>query len=312
MFVDDQKTILSLVSRVFRDSGMDILTAQSSREALDIFAGQEIAVLVSDNIMPEMGGLELLSHVKKMSPETVKIMMTAYADLPTTLAAINNSEVFRFITKPWKNEEIIKAVNDGLRRFRLLQSMKKEDEFVLHSLAQTIELKDPRTRGHCDRVATHALRIAGQLGMPDEMKREIKYGSWLHDCGKIGVPEAILNANRSLTVEEFTIVKKHPIWGADVARKANLSMVVQNIVLYHHERFDGSGYTASLQGTEIPYEARIVAVADVFDALSTERPYREACSTEKTLEIMDEVTGNYLDPAIVEIFLAGLPKTAAP
>lgn len=311
LFVDDERTVLEYASSVFRDSGVNVLTAHSPREALEIFAGQEIAVLVSDNIMPEMSGLELLSQVKNMSPDTVKIMMTAYADLPTILTAINNSEVFRFVTKPWQEEEMIKAVKDGIRRFRLLKSMKKEDEFVLHSLAQTIELKDPRTRGHCDRVATYALQIADRLDMPEEMKKEIKYGSWLHDCGKIGVPEAILNANRALTEEEFNVVKKHPIWGVDVARKANLSIVVQNIVLCHHERFDGMGYPAGLKGNEIPYEARIVAVADVYDALSTERPYRKGYSMKKTLAIMDEITGHALDPPIVEILLAGLRKTSA-
>lgn len=311
LFVDDDRNILEHVSGIFRNSGVGIVTVESPGEALEFFARQEIAVLVSDNIMPGMSGLELLSQVKKTSPDTVKIMMTAYADLPTTLAAINSSEVFRFVTKPWQKEEMIKAVKDGIRRFRLLKSMKKEDEFVLHSLAQTIELKDPRTRGHCDRVATYALQIADQIGMSEEMKKEIKYGSWLHDCGKIGVPETILNANRTLTEEEFDVVKKHPVWGADVARKANLSIIVQNIVLYHHERFDGTGYPAGLKGNEIPYEARIVAVADVYDALSTERPYRKGYSMKKTLKIMDEITGHALEPAIVEVFLAGLPKVTA-
>jgi putative nucleotidyltransferase with HDIG domain len=310
LFVDDDRSILEHVSGIFRNSGVGILTAREPREALEFFAGREIAVLVSDNIMPGMNGLELLSRVKKISPDTVKIMMTAYADLPTTLAAINKSEVFRFVTKPWQTEEMTKAVKDGIRRYRLLRSMKKEDEFVLHSLAQTIELKDSRTRGHCDRVATYALQIAGRLGMSEEMKTEIKYGSWLHDCGKIGVPEAILNAARSLTKEEFEVVKKHPVWGADVARKANLSIIVQNIILYHHERFDGTGYPTGLKGDEIPYEARIVAIADVYDAMSTERPYRKGYSMKKTLKIMDEITGHALEPAIVEIFLAGLPKAA--
>lgn len=310
LFVDDEKIILELVASVFRNSGVKIRTARSPQEALDVFAEQEIAVLVTDNIMPGMTGLELLSRVKTISPDTVKVMMTAYVDLPTTLAAINSSEVFRFVTKPWQKEEMTKAVKDGIRRFRLLKSMKKEDEFVLHSLAQTIELKDPRTRGHCDRVATYALQIADRLGMLEEMQKEIKYGSWLHDCGKIGVPEAILNANRALSEEEFAVVKKHPLWGVDVARKANLSIIVQNIVLYHHERFDGMGYPAGLKGNEIPYEARIVSVADVYDALSTERPYRKGYSLKKTLAIIDEITGHALDPSLVEIFLAGLRKAA--
>ncbi|KAF0217438.1 MAG: response regulator [Geobacteraceae bacterium] len=309
LFVDDDKAVLGHIENLFQNKGLKILTAGSPREALKFFAGQEIAVLVSDNVMPEMSGLELLARIGKISPDTVKIMMTAYADLPTTLAAINKGEVFRFVTKPWPKGEMIKAVKDGIRRFRLLQSMKKEDEFVLHSLAQTIELKDPRTRGHCDRVAAYALQIAGGLGLPEEIKKDIKYGSWLHDCGKIGVPETILNANRSLTGEEFELVKMHPVWGADVVRKANLSAIVQNIVLYHHERCDGSGYPSGLKGNNIPLEARIVAVADVYDALLSERPYRKGCSQEETIGIIREMTGNGLDSAIVGILLSLLEKT---
>lgn len=304
LFVDDDTTVLQHIEELFQDRGVKVLTADSPYRALEIFSGREIAVLVTDNVMPGMNGLELLSHIREISPDTVKIMMTAYADLPTLLAAINKSEVFRFVTKPWQKTELIKAVKDGMRRFRLLQSMKKEDEFVLHSLAQTIELKDSRTKGHCDRVATYALQIAEALGLTDEAKKEIKYGSWLHDCGKIGVPEAILNANRALSGEEFDIVKRHPVWGADVARKANLSVVVQNIVLYHHERYDGKGYPTGLKGRHIPLEARVVAVADVYDALLTERPYRKGYPPKETVAIIREMTGNALDPAIVKTFFS--------
>lgn len=133
----------------------------------------------------------------------------------------------------------------------------------MHSLAQTIELKDSRTRGHCDRVATYAVRIANALGLSMDMQREIKYGSWLHDCGKIGVPERVLNADRKLEAQEYQLMKNHSSWGADVARKANLSEVVINIVLYHHEHFGGADYPRGLQGNDIPIEARIVTVADV-------------------------------------------------
>jgi putative nucleotidyltransferase with HDIG domain len=308
LFVDDEKTILELVGSLFQNKGVKVLTANSPHEALEIIARQNISVLVTDNVMPEMSGLELLAKIRKISPDTVKIMMTAYVNLPTVLTAINKSEVFRSVTKPWQKGEMIKAVKDGIRRFRLLQSMKKEDEFVLHSLAQTIELKDPLTRGHCDRVATYALQIAEELELSEEIKKDIRYGSWLHDCGKIGMPETILNASRSLTCEEFEIVKKHPVWGADVVTKANLSAVVQNIVLYHHERYDGKGYPTGLKGNDIPLEARIVAVADVYDALLTQRPYRKGYSQEKTIAIITEMTGETLDPVIVEIFFSLLGK----
>jgi len=302
LFVDDEPVILGFAESLFAGKGLQICTCASAREALKILEKESVAVLVSDNCMPEMGGLELLSRTTRISPDTVKIMMTAYADLPTTMAAINKSEVYRFIIKPWGKKEMLRAVKEGVRRYRLLQSLKREDDHLLHSLAQTIELKDPLTKGHCDRVATYAIQLAQALNLPKEMQVEIKYGSWLHDCGKIGVPEALLNAPRGLTPEELDIVKKHPAWGLEVVRKANLSMVVQNIVMCHHERYDGKGYPAGLAGKDIPLEARIVAVADIYDALLSDRPYRPGYSQERTLEMVIEMKGSFLDPSLVDIF----------
>ncbi|GAB7025942.1 HD domain-containing phosphohydrolase [Geotalea toluenoxydans] len=304
LFVDDEKVYLDYTCGLFENRGLTVLTASSGIEALQIVNQNIIAVVVADNQMPGMNGLELLAKIKEISPHTVKIMMTGSADLATTLSAINNGEVFRFVVKPWKDTEMVKAVKDGIRRFRILQSLKREDEFVLHSLAQTIELKDACTKGHCDRVATIALQIAVKLGVSENKQEEIKFGSWLHDCGKIGVPEAVLNAPRQLTEEEFELVKNHSVWGCTVVRKANLSEAVQNIVLYHHERYDGRGYPSGLQGNDIPLEARIVAVADVYDALSVDRPYRSKLSREQIIETIDGMRGTYLDPEIVDALFA--------
>ena len=151
-----------------------------------------------------------------------------------------------------------------------------------------------------------ALQIAQNLGIGETIQEEIKFGSWLHDCGKIGVPEAILNANRKLTDGEFELVKNHSAWGCSVVRKANLSIIVQNIVLYHHERYDGKGYPSGLHGDNIPLEARIVAVADVYDALSVDRPYRKKLSRENIMETMAEMRGTNLDPTIVDVLFATL------
>ena len=312
LFVDDDKNYLDYTSGLFLDRGLDILTAASALEALAIVETRSVSVVVSDNEMPGMRGIELLSRIKEVSPHTVKIMMTGSADLSTTLAAINSGEVFRFVLKPWKKAEMLRAVKDGIRRYRVLQSLKREDEFILHSLAQTIELKDASTKGHCDRVATLALMISERLGIAEEIMQEIRYGSWLHDCGKIGVPEAILNAERQLTEEEFRIIMKHPEWGCDVVRKANLSKTVQDIVLYHHERFDGKGYPFKLDGGRIPLEAQIVATADICDALTMDRPYRKGYSREEVIWTMTQMIGTNLDPKLVKILFDVLAETAQP
>jgi putative two-component system response regulator len=300
LFVDDEKSVLGYASAIFASKGLNVLTADCGQDALKIISQRSVAVVVSDNEMPGMLGVELLARIKDVSPHTVKIMMTGRADLATALIAINSGEVFRFVLKPWKKPEMLLAVKDALRRYRVLQSLKGEDEFILHSLAQTIELKDASTKGHCDRVATLALRLAESLGVSEEVRKEIRYGSWLHDCGKIGVPGAILNAERALTAEEFKIVMQHPEWGCEVARKANLSSTVQEIILYHHERYDGKGYPHGLKGESIPLEAQIVSAADICDALTMDRPYRKGLGNDELVRILTSMKGENLAPRLVD------------
>lgn len=303
LFVDDEKMILESVDGLFIDHDIRILTAASADEALNIFEKEEVAVIVSDYSMPGMKGIELLTKVKERSPDTLKILMTAHADLGIAVDAINEGEVFRFIMKPWNVQHMISTVHEAVKRYEIVQSLKNIDEATFLSLAQTIELKDPYTRGHCERVAHYALMIAEELGLPEETKETIKFGSWLHDCGKIGVPEKILNKEGSLTETEFDIIKKHPRWGADVAKQANLPQMIHNIILYHHERHDGTGYPTGIKGKEIPLESRIVAVADVYDALTSARSYRDKYSFDKAIKIMIAMRETVFDPEIIDIFI---------
>jgi putative nucleotidyltransferase with HDIG domain len=306
LLVDDEANILNALTRLFLDRDVRVLRAGTGEEALGIVRREPVAVVVSDNLMPGMRGVELLSRVRDLSPDTVRVLLTGYADLPTAIEAINRGEVFRFHVKPWVDEEIVLTVEEGVRRYQVVRSLRHGGEAALRSIAQTIELKDPYTRGHCDRVAAFALKIADGLGLPEETRRAIKHGSWLHDCGKIGVPEAILNCPGKLSAADFDVVKKHPGWGADVGRQANLPGEVINIILYHHERFDGGGYPTGAKGMEIPLEARIVAVADVFDAMSTDRPYAKGYEQAEAIRMMEVLRGAALDPQLVDIFLAGL------
>jgi putative two-component system response regulator len=306
LLVDDEANILNALVRLFLDRDVRVLRAGNGEEALGIVRREPVAVVVSDNLMPGMRGIELLSRVRDLSPDTSRVLLTGYADLSTAIEAINRGEVFRFHVKPWMDEEIVRTVEEGVRRFHLVRSLRHGDEATLRSIAQTIELKDPYTRGHCDRVAAFALGIAEALGLPEETQRAIRHGSWLHDCGKIGVPESILNFPGKLPEADFEVIKKHPGWGADVGRQANLPQAVINIILHHHERFDGLGYPTGAKGTEIPLEARIVAVADVFDAMSTDRPYAKGRDREDVVREMGIIRGTALDPQLVDIFLAGL------
>jgi putative nucleotidyltransferase with HDIG domain len=303
LFVDDEESVLNSITRAFFDTDLQIVTLPDAAEALAVLRREPVSVLVADNMMPGMKGMDLLKAARSVSPDTVKIMMTAFADLPTVMEAVNRAEVFRFIVKPWDNEDLIATVREGMERYRVARSRRREDDSVLHALAETIELKDSYTRGHCERVARYALLMADTLRLPEGMKKDIRYGSWLHDCGKIGVPENILNASRKLDGEELAMIRLHPDWGAEVARKACMSPTVVNIIRFHHEHFDGDGYPSRFSGRDIPVEARIVAIADTYDALTTERPYSCAHSKESARAILRSLRGKRLDPEITEIFL---------
>ena len=304
LFVDDEEFILSLAERIFADQGIEILTANNPFDALAKVQMHEIAALVSDNMMPEMTGIELISRVKVISPDTVNILMTGYASLQTAIDAINKAEAFRFVIKPWDNFALLEMVEDALKRYRLKKSIRMGDEANMLSLIHALELKDPYTRGHSERVADYALRIARSMKIPEDKMSAIKYGSWLHDCGKIGISESILLGEGPLDEAEMHIIRNHPLWGADVVKDARLSDITVNIILLHHERYDGKGYPFGAKGMNIPLEARIVAVADVYDALTTKRSYRGAYKVEDALAILSSMKENVLDPEIVDAVVA--------
>jgi response regulator RpfG family c-di-GMP phosphodiesterase len=303
MFVDDEAGIRNSLKRLFADSQHNVLIAASAAEALELMGNNTCAVIVSDNQMPGESGIEFLFKARLLAPDTVRVMMTAYADLGTALNAINRCEAYRFVVKPWDNEELVELVNGCVLRFELLQSLRLKDEAIYSSLAQAIELKDHYTRGHCDRVVEFSMALGKRMGLAPETMIHLQHGAMLHDCGKIGVPEATLNFPGKLDKDQMDVIRKHPDWGGEVARAAGMHQITVNIVLYHHEHYNGNGYPTGLVGDDIPLEARIVAVADVYDALAADRPYRKALPPEDALHEFLAMSGTVLDPVIVENFL---------
>ncbi|MDO3377418.1 HD-GYP domain-containing protein [Geoalkalibacter halelectricus] len=308
LFVDDEPNVRAAMQRLFAESDLNVALAADGREALSLICAQPVAVVVADYRMPGMSGTELLERVRDLSPETVRVMLTGYAELQTALDAINLGEVFRFVLKPWENEHLRAVVEEALARYRLVLALRDADESTLLSLAQMIELKDAYTRGHCERVAAYALRIAAALNFDAQRTAHIRRGSWLHDCGKVGVPESILNFQGPLNSYDFNVVRNHPRWGAEVARKARLEREIVNMILFHHERWDGEGYPHGLQGEQIPLEARIVATADVYDALTSDRPYQKAMTPARAASVMHSLAGTQLDPRLTELLLAELAR----
>ena len=304
LFVDDEKQILRSIERLLNGSTYRVLTAGDSEEALGIVAGEDIAVVFSDQCMPKMKGLELLQRIKKTSPDTVKIIMTAYADLAMAVEAINTGDVFRFIIKPWDDATLTGIAEEALERFTFCRSLSRADEATLLALAETIELKDPLTQGHCKRVAMYSVWLAESLGIALEIKRRIRFGAWLHDCGKIGVPESVLNYPGNLGPPELETMKNHPKWGAEVVRLANMAPEIVNIVLCHHEKYDGTGYPHRLRGEAIPLEARIVAISDIYDAMTSDRPYQRKVGREAALFELLCKRGGDLDPLLTDRFVS--------
>jgi putative nucleotidyltransferase with HDIG domain len=304
LFVDNTMSTLRAIRHLFSgDTSLRLLVASSGEEALGIVRTEDVWLVVSENQLPGISGIELLERVRHISPTTARILMTTHAKLKTAMDAINVSEAFRFIVKPWDNDELKFIVHEGLERTDVIRGLAHCEESAIGSIAQNIELKDPYTRGHCDRVAEYASTLAMKVGLPEEKIVYVRHGGWLHDCGKIGVPGEVLNFPGSLDKPSLKIIHQHPLWGAEIARQASLPTNVVNSILYHHEKYDGTGYPYGLKAEEITLEARIVSIADVFDSLRTRRPYRAACTCTQVREIMREMSASF-DPNLMEQFQA--------
>jgi putative nucleotidyltransferase with HDIG domain len=302
LFVDDEPHILSSLKREFRDFSRPVHLADSALKGLQLLEQHPIGVVVSDNDMPVMGGVEFLSQVRSRWPDVSRIMLTGKANMQVAIEAINRCGASQFITKPWNVEEIRRVVEESLEQHRMVQTMRSGREDLYRALVHTVELKDPYTRGHSDRVADYAVMLGRSLGLPPLTLQHLRNGSILHDCGKIGVPELVLNKPGRLSEVEFEQIKHHPVQGGKVARQANLPSEVINIITYHHERFCGGGYPEGLVGNAIPLEAQIVAIADVFDALTSSRPYRDAISHNEAFNIMQYSMAEHFAPELLQRF----------
>ena len=279
LFVDDEVNILRALQRLLRSEPMNLLTASTPEQALSLIDQEDINVIVTDQRMPEMSGVDLLSTVRDRQPEIVRMMMTGYTEMRIAVEAINRGEIFRLITKPWNDEDLkttlrqafdqydlkgeIKRLNQVTReqnfkfqdmnrnleekvRERTRQIAEKNDELrtgyvqTVRALAEAIDAKDAYTRGHSERVGVYASRIARQLGLrPDEIER-VYISGILHDIGKIGIPDAIITKPARLTPEEYEEIKKHPEIGARILEPVQFLANVVPCVRHHHEWFDGS------------------------------------------------------------------------
>jgi putative two-component system response regulator len=272
------------------------------KQALETLRTTSIDLVLLDVKMPKLDGFAVCRELKS-NPQTRFVPVVLVTALTGSADRVRGIECGAddFLTKPVNREELLARVCSLLRLKQFTDELESA-ETVLFSLALSIEAKDPCTEGHCDRLSRYSVALAEQLGVPDELKVALRRAGIVHDVGKVAVPEHILLKPGPLTPEERKIMEKHPITGERICAPMKSFRRVLPIIRHHHEKLDGSGYPDGLKGDEIPLTARILQTVDVYDALTTTRPYRKALSPQAAFEIMRaEVKKGWWDGGLVEI-----------
>ncbi len=307
LFVDDEPKILKALTRACRAERYEVLTATSPDDALAIMAEAPIAVVVSDQEMPGSCGTAFLARVRQLFPETIRILLTGSSELRIAADAVNEAGIHRLLTKPWDDAVFLETIRSALQAHAHSEpGLRRACLDTIRALVEAVDAKDAYTRGHSERVAVFASRIALQLGVSRSCAEQIYLAGLLHDVGKIGVPDAILGKPTRLTREEHAQIRRHPVVGARILEPVALLRGIVPAVRHHHEWFDGStrGYPDQLSGSEIPYASRVILVADTIEAMTADRPYRRAVSLADAATELVRFRGSQFDPEVTDAFLA--------
>lgn len=329
LVVDDEPSLRHSLVRMLEGQGFRCFEAANGREALGVLARiGDAPLVISDLRMPDLDGIELLETLQEHYPDTSVIMLTGMGETTTAVDCLHKGAA-DFLLKPISMSELQARVSRVLEKRALVlqnryyqrhleqrvheQAQRIQEVFLqgVQMLARALEAKDPYTRGHSIRVSRYAVATAARLGFNGARLDGIRLGGELHDIGKIGTKESVLQKPGLLTDEEFRQIREHPALGERMLWPlAQESPDVLRIVRSHHERLDGRGFPDGLRGERVPEEARIVAVADSFDAMTTERPYRLSRPPEAAIEELRHVAGTQLDPIVVEAFVSAFPSLA--
>jgi len=327
LVVDDEEPIREIVSSMLTTAGYACKQAASGMEALAVLtSGDEFELMLSDLMMADLDGIGLLERTKEKYPDMPVVMVTAVHDISVALAAIRNG-AYDYLLKPFEREQLLNTVSRALENRRLkvenrtyqtsleslvaarteqLQSTVRELErsydITLQALGDALDLKDRETEGHSRRVTAFTMAIARAMGLPPEQVATIARGAFLHDIGKMAIPDRILNKPGKLDVDETAIMKEHCFKGYQIVKKIPFLAQACEIIYSHQERFDGTGYPRGLKGEEIPLGARIFSVADTLDAITSDRPYRAARPLKAAREEIQAWSGRQFDPDVVTVF----------
>lgn len=327
LIVDDEEVICNVLDRRLTREGYFCTTAHNGKEALNHFYKDSFSLIISDIKMPEMTGIELLQKVKAIDPKMKMIMVTAYPEIDLAVNAMRLG-AYDFIIKPADLDLIVMSVGKALeskrleeeieayhnrleelveeRTARLQQAyrfLKKSHLDSVKVLAEAIDAKDPYTRGHSDRVKRMSLAIAKKMGFSEERLENLEYGALLHDIGKIGIKDEVLQKQAPLSSEEYQYIQEHPLIGVKIVEGVEFFKDKIPMIRHHHEHYDGNGYPDGLAGEAIPLEARIISLPDAFDAMTSARPHRNIMPLQDVLSELEKCKGKQFDPKVLEIFL---------
>jgi putative nucleotidyltransferase with HDIG domain len=332
LIVDDEASVCGLLSEKLSQEGFTCCACSNGADALAMLERQSYDAVISDMRMPGMTGLGLLGECRKKYPRTAFLIVTGVDDVRVGIQAMRQG-ASDYLVKPLQLDAVVNALGRAVERKRLelelenyrehLEQMVEERttqlqsamnrieetyDDTLEALGAALDLRDTETAGHSRRVSRYCLEIAVAVGCTAEQLKHIARGAYLHDIGKIGIPDAILLKEGRLTTEERTMMQTHVRIGYELVHRIPFLAPAAEIVLTHHERFDGTGYPQGLRGEQIPLGARIFAVSDTLDAMTSDRPYRRALPFSAAREEITQGLGNQFDPQVVRVFLA-LPHT---
>ena len=328
--VDDEPRLRQVLVRLMEADGFRCKEAASGVEALEVLAQEPAMLVISDLRMPRMDGTDLLRQIRARYPDTAVMMITAVADVDVAVSCLSMGAM-DYLTKPFHLEEVRARVAQAMEKRRLIldnreyqerleqrvqaQARRLEELFLagIQSLAEALEVKDRYTRGHSVRVASYSVGIVRAMALGADLERQIEIGGHVHDIGKIGVRESVLNKPGPLTDEEYEHIMTHPVLGWRILAPLLTDVpMALNVVRSHHERYDGRGVPDGLRGEAIPFEARIAAVADAFDAMTSGRPYRSErrFTLDQALAELRHCRGTQFDPVVLDAFLAAVASGA--
>ena len=314
LVVDDEEDNLALLYRTLR-SRYDVTKAHSAIEALEILNTQTFDCILSDHKMPIMDGVEFLKRVNEIQPKTMRLLVTAYSDVKILIDAINYAKIYRYIKKPYSPDELLMIVESALECYQLkidnenlINDLKDLFSGTVKAIIEALDAKDSFTLGRSRRVAFYAAKIVSKLALNPTEVSQIELAGLLHDIGMIGVAESILNKTQKLSDEEYEKIKMHVHYSVKILEDIKQLYDITEIIKYHHEYYNGCGYPYGLKGEEIPLGSRIIAIADAFDSMVSNRAYRKSLTPDEAMEIIKQCAGKQFDPNLVQIFEAVLPE----